>query len=45
MRIEFFEQDADNVQKNKITIRIEESVAFPVYGDNYFIVGDTVATT
>lgn len=45
MRIEFFEQDTDNVQKNKITIRIEETIAFPVYGDNYFIVGDNEATT
>lgn len=40
MRIEFFEQDGTNVRENKITIRIEETVAFPVYGDNYFIVGD-----
>ncbi len=40
MRIEFFEQDADNVTKNKITARIEEDIAFPIYGDNYFIVGD-----
>jgi HK97 family phage major capsid protein len=39
MRIEFFEQDGDNVKNNKITVRIEETVAFPVYGDNYFIVG------
>lgn len=45
MRIEFFEQDTDNVQKNKVTIRIEETIAFPVYGDNYFIVGDNEATT
>jgi HK97 family phage major capsid protein len=39
MRIEFFEQDGTNVRENKITVRIEETVAFPVYGDNYFIVG------
>lgn len=39
-RIEFFEQDSTNVRENKITVRIEETVAFPVYGDNYFIVGD-----
>lgn len=44
MRIEFFEQDADNVKKNKITVRIEETVAFPIYGDNYFIVGDVPAS-
>lgn len=40
MRIEFFEQDGTNVRENKITVRIEESVAFPIYGDNYFIVGN-----
>lgn len=40
MRIEFFEQDGTNVRENKITVRIEESIAFPIYGDNYFIVGD-----
>lgn len=45
MRIEFFEQDADNVTKNKITARIEEDVAFPIYGDNYFIYGDVPATS
>lgn len=39
MRIEFFEQDGTNVRENKITVRIEETVAFPVYGNNYFIVG------
>lgn len=43
MRIEFFEQDADNVTKNKITARIEEDIAFPIYGDNYFIYGDVPA--
>jgi HK97 family phage major capsid protein len=40
MRLEFFEQDGTNVRENKITVRIEETIAFPVYGDNYFIVGD-----
>lgn len=44
MRIEFFEQDGDNVRTNKITVRIEETIAFPVYGDNYFIVGDIGAS-
>jgi HK97 family phage major capsid protein len=44
MRIEFFEQDGDNVKNNKITVRIEESVAFPIYGDNYFIVGDVAGS-
>lgn len=41
MRIEFFEQDADNVTKNKVTIRIEGNYALPVYGDDYFIKGTT----
>lgn len=39
MRLEFFEQDADNVTKNKITVRIEEDVCLPVFGSNYFIKG------
>lgn len=40
MRLEFFEQDGTNVRENKITVRIEETVAFPVYGSDFFIVGD-----
>lgn len=40
MRIEFFEQDGINVRENKITVRIEEVVAFPVYGASYFVFGD-----
>lgn len=39
MRIEFFEQDGTNVRENKITVRIEETIAFPVYGDTFFVVG------
>jgi HK97 family phage major capsid protein len=39
MRIEFFEQDGTNVRENKITVRIEETVALPVYGSDYFIKG------
>ena len=39
MRIEFFEQDGDNVQRNKVTVRIEETVTLPVYGEDYFIKG------
>lgn len=37
IRIEFFEQDGTNVRENKITVRIEETIAFPVYGSDYFI--------
>lgn len=44
MRVEFFEQDGTNVRENKITVRIEETIAFPVYGDNFFIVGDVGAS-
>ena len=42
MRLEFFEQDSDNVTKNKITARIEETIAFPVYGSDYFVKGNDV---
>lgn len=44
LRIEFFEQDADNVTKNKITIRAEETVALPVFGSDYFIKGTHAVT-
>lgn len=40
MRIEFFEQDGTNVRENKITVRIEETISFPVFGNDFFIVGD-----
>lgn len=40
MRVEFFEQDGTNVRENKITVRVEETVAFPIFGSNYFIVGN-----
>jgi len=39
-RVEFFFEDKDNVTKNQVTVRVEERVAFPIYGSNYFIVGD-----
>lgn len=42
MRLEFFEQDGINVRENKITLRIEETVALPVYGASYFIKGADV---
>ena len=35
--IRFFEQDEDNVQKNMITIRIEERIALPVYYTDAFV--------
>jgi len=43
MRMEFFEQDGTNVRENKVTVRIEETVAFPVYGESYFIMGEVPA--
>lgn len=43
--VRFFEQDVDNVQKNMITVRVEERIAFPIYGNDYFIVGDFEPTT
>ena len=38
-RVEFFYEDSTNVRTNQVTVRIEERVALPVYGDNYFIYG------
>lgn len=39
-RVEFFYEDGVNVRENKVTVRIEERIAFPIYGDDYFIFGD-----
>lgn len=39
MNIQFFEQDSTNVRTNQVTVRIEESIALPVYGANYFVKG------
>jgi HK97 family phage major capsid protein len=38
-RVEFFYEDSDNVRRNAVTVRIEERVAFPVFGSNYVIKG------
>ncbi|WP_164714093.1 phage major capsid protein [Chitinophaga rhizosphaerae] len=43
MRLEISEHDQDNFRRNKYTVRIEETVALPVYGSRFFIAGD-VAT-
>lgn len=40
VKVEIFTEDGTNVQQNKLTVRVEERVAFPIYGDNYFIYGD-----
>lgn len=39
-RIEFFREDGTNVRENKVTVRIEEEIAFPIFGSDYFIFGD-----
>ena len=39
-RVEFFYEDGNNVTKNQVTVRVEERVAFPIYGIDYFIYGD-----
>lgn len=39
-RVEFFYEDGINVRENMVTVRVEERIAFPIYGDNYFIYGD-----
>lgn len=39
MRLEFFREDGTNARTNQVTIRIEEVIALPIYGSNYFIKG------
>ena len=39
-RVEFFFEDGTNAQSNQVTVRIEERVALPVYGNDYFIYGN-----
>jgi HK97 family phage major capsid protein len=36
-KLQFFYEDGTNVRENKVTVRIEERVAFPVYGNDYFV--------
>ena len=38
--VEFFEQDTDNVQKNFITVRVQERIGFTTYLPNAFCRGD-----
>jgi HK97 family phage major capsid protein len=38
--VEFFEQDGTNVRENKVTVRVEERIAFPIFGTDYFVYGD-----
>ena len=39
-RVEFFYEVGNNVTKNQVTVRVEERVAMPIYGNDYFIYGD-----
>ena len=39
-KVQFFYEDGTNAQQNKVTVRIEERVALPIYGNDYFILGD-----
>lgn len=39
-RVEFFREDGTNVQTNQVTVRIEERIALPVYGNDYFVYGN-----
>lgn len=39
-KVEIFYEDGYNVRRNQVTVRVEERVAFPVYGSDYFIYGD-----
>jgi hypothetical protein len=38
--VQFFYEDGTNAQQNKVTVRVEERIALPVYGNDYFILGD-----
>ena len=39
-RVEIFYEDGFNVRKNQVTVRVEERIAFPIFGSDYFIYGD-----
>lgn len=43
-QLRFFEQDVDNVQKNMITIRVEERIALPIFADEAFVQGSFATT-
>jgi HK97 family phage major capsid protein len=44
LRIERFDQDRDNVQRNLTTFRLEQRVALPVYVPQVFVFGDIEGT-
>jgi HK97 family phage major capsid protein len=39
-KIEIFFEDGFNVRRNQVTVRVEERVAFPIYGSDFFIFGN-----
>lgn len=39
-RVEIFYEDGYNVRRNQVTVRVEERIAFPIYGGDYYIYGD-----
>lgn len=39
-RVEIFYEDGYNVRRNQVTVRVEERIAFPIFGSDYFIYGD-----
>lgn len=39
-RIEIFYEDGYNVRRNQVTVRVEERIAFPTFGNNYYVYGD-----
>jgi HK97 family phage major capsid protein len=41
--LEFFEQDADNVTKNFVTVRVEERIALAVYTSQSIVYGSFAA--
>lgn len=45
MNVQFFEQDADNVQRNLITARIEARVGFATMRTDAFVYGTATATS
>ena len=44
MQLRFFDQNKDNVEKNMMTVRIEERVALPKFYENAFIYGSLTAS-
>jgi HK97 family phage major capsid protein len=44
LMLEFFEQNRDNVETNQLTLRVEGSIALPVYGSTYFLKGSSAVS-